>query len=67
MGCEVLRIVCIECRKGLTEHQRVNSGGICPHCNHRGANAYTKIDVIFISEHNISVFEQIKTTIFGVL
>lgn len=69
MRVSTLLIECVSCRKGVTEAQRV-SCTTCPHCSHRGINAFARLDVIFVTKyyknHNLLVLDQIKTTIFGI-
>ena len=47
MASDGTLIQCAKCRKSLTEAQRVASH-TCPKCKHRGTNAVSSVDVIFV-------------------
>jgi uncharacterized CHY-type Zn-finger protein len=47
-GITHIEIQCVACRKAMTEAQRTGNGGVCPMCRHRGVNAATTCEVVFV-------------------
>lgn len=59
MGKLAIKIVCASCKEQLTDDERIHSHGRCPKCNHRGTNALTTVDVIFVSVYVRAWYERL--------
>lgn len=64
MAVGITKIVCVSCRKSLTEAQRT-SGGTCPKCKHRGDNAVDAVEVLFVFEIRYPWYQKLWRFAFG--